>query len=87
MIQVRPWKENNKWYATISADAYNSTVPCTGGGALFLYSSPSLHGEKMIWTHDGVMFASNYTVLTPFNPIIVQSNEFTTDVLIILVIF
>ena len=31
---VRPWKDSDgRWYATISADACNSTVPCAGGGA------------------------------------------------------
>jgi hypothetical protein len=81
---VRPWKDSDGlWYATISADACNSTVPCAGGGALYLYSSPALRGAKADWQPVSgagrIMFASNWTVLTPFHPDAVESNEFVTS--------
>jgi hypothetical protein len=81
---VRPWKDSDGlWYATISADACNSTVPCAGGGALYLYSSPALRGASANWQPVAgagrIMFASNWTVLTPFHPDAVESNEFVTS--------
>jgi len=83
---VRPWKDgDNKWYATISADGCNSTVPCARGGALFLYSSPALRGAAADWqlvnttaVPGGLMFASNYTVLQPFNPAAAEVHELVT---------
>jgi hypothetical protein len=79
---VRPWKDSDgRWYAVISADACNSTVPCAGGGALYLYSSPRLRGAGADWKPSAatpIMFASNWTVLTPFDPMAVESNEFVT---------
>jgi hypothetical protein len=81
---VRPWIDtDNLWYATISADACNSTVPCSKGGALYLYSSPALRGPKANWqpvSGDGhILFASNWTVLTPYIPDAIVSNEFVTS--------
>ena len=68
--------------AVISADACNNTVPCAGGGALYLYSSPALRGPKADWQPVSgagrIMFASNWTVLTPLHADQVESNEFVT---------
>jgi hypothetical protein len=81
---VRPWIDiDNKWYATISADSCNSTVPCSGGGALYLYTSPALRGPKANWQPvtgvNRILFQSNWTVLTPFIPTAIVSNEFVTS--------
>jgi hypothetical protein len=81
---VRPWIDTDgNWYAVISADACNSTVPCVGGGALYLYTSPALRGPKAAWQPVSgpgrIMFASNWTVLTPMHPDQVESNEFVTS--------
>ena len=81
---VRPWKDlDGKWYATISADACNSTVPCAGGGALYLYTSPALRGPKADWQavvgENRILFQSNWTVLTPYKPDSIVSNEFVTS--------
>jgi hypothetical protein len=80
---VRPWKDTDgRWYAVVSADACNSTVPCAGGGALYLYSSPKLRGPGANWQPSAstpIMFSSNFTVLTPQDPTAVESNEFVTS--------
>ena len=80
---VRPWKDSDGlWYATISADACNSTVPCAGGGALYLYSSPRLRGPGANWQPSAktpILFASNWTVLTDVDPTAVETNEFVTS--------
>jgi hypothetical protein len=76
---VRPWKDSDgKWYATISADACNHTTPCSGGGAEYLFSSPALRGPSANWQPLGILFESNYTVLTPFDPSNVVQEEFVT---------
>ena len=83
---VRPWKDvDGLWYATISADACNSTVPCSAGGALYLYSSPALRGPAARWAlvdtpavPGGLMFASNFTVLRPFIASAVETHELVT---------
>lgn len=80
---VRPWKDTDgQWYATISADACNKTVPCAGGGALYLFSSPKLRGPGANWQPSAttpIMFASPWTVLTPYDPTAIESNEFVTS--------
>ena len=80
---VRPWKDSDgRWYAVISADACNSTVPCAGGGALYLFSSPRLRGAGADWkpvAETPIMFASNWTVLVQNDPSAVESNEFVTS--------
>jgi hypothetical protein len=63
----RPWQDSDgKWYSLISGDACNATVPCAGGGAAYLHSSPRLRGPGANWTLLGPMWASNFTVLTPY---------------------
>lgn len=76
---VRPWKDTDgRWYATISADGCNSSVPCAAGGRAYLYSSPSLRGPSVDWQPAGVLFTSNFTVLTPHSPATIESNELVT---------
>ena len=77
---VRPWKDlDGKWYATISADACNAThTPCSGGGAEYLFTSPVLHGRGADWQPLGIMFASNWTVLSPYVPDEWELDEFVT---------
>jgi hypothetical protein len=77
---VRPWKDTDgQWYATISADACNNTVPCYSGGAEFLYTSPRLRGPGANWTLlPNMLFNSSWTVLTPYDPTALELNEFVT---------
>lgn len=77
---VRPWVDaDGAWYATIAADACNATaLPCAGGGALYLFTSPALRGPAAAWRPAGVLFASNWTVLTPHDPTAVVTAEFVT---------
>ena len=53
-------------------------MPCAGGGAEYLFSSPALRGPKAAWKLLGTLFESNYTVLTPFYPQNVVDVEFVT---------
>lgn len=76
---VRPWVDHDgRWYATISADGCNNTVPCGAGGAEFLFSSPALRGPTANWQLIGPMFVSNWTVLTPYKPASLLNAEFVT---------
>ena len=76
---VRPWKDvDGQWYATISADSCNDTVPCHGGGREYLYTSPAMRGPDANWTLLGPLFSSNWTVLLPFQPSVAETDEFVT---------
>ena len=77
---MRPWKDaDGQWYATISADACNSTAGgCALGGREYLFTSPALRGPGAAWRLlDAPLFSSNWTVLTATTGL-TQHGEFVT---------
>lgn len=77
---VRPWKDSDgQWYATISADACNSTKGgCPLGGREYMFTSPALRGPAAKWRMlPDPLFSTNLTVLTDVNGL-TQHGEFVT---------
>jgi len=67
------------WYATISADGCNNTVPCSLGGREYLYTSPKLRGPGANWQLiKEPLFTSSFTVMTPYNTAAILRHEFVT---------
>lgn len=77
----RPWRgTDGTWYTAISADACNSTgYTCDGGGRAYLYSSPFMRGPRANWQQAGILFESNFTVLTPYTGQAMNREFVTSD--------